>query len=139
MCEHSQSKQGGIPIALTAVGRHSVPAFINYNLTDDGLRHCVLVAKASMILYESDLASNIADVADALRQVKPDLIFVSWSDNFSSAKEKHEDPVSGTIALNPDVLRPLSRERIPDDRRKGITWQSPACLIYTSGQLVGVT
>lgn len=93
------------------------------------------MAKASIILYESDLANNIADVSDALRQAKPDLSFVSWSDNFSSTKEKREDPVRGSIALNPDVLRPLSRERVPDDRRKGLGWQSPACLIYTSGKV----
>lgn len=114
-----------------------MPAFINYNLTDDGLRHCVLVAKASMVLYESDLAANIADVADALRQSKSDMQFVSWADNFSKAQEKSADAVQGSVQLTPEALKAFSAERVPDERREGISWQDPACLIYTSGELEG--
>ncbi|KDE05315.1 hypothetical protein MVLG_04346 [Microbotryum lychnidis-dioicae p1A1 Lamole] len=128
------NKPAYVIIFLACLAIDVVPAFINYNLEDDGLRHCVSVAKAQMIIYESTLSASIAGVAEALRQTNPRLQFVNWVDNFSSGGEKAGAVIKDSVTLNlPKALDHMSRDRIPGKQRAGLTWQSPACLIYTSG------
>ncbi|GAA5822938.1 hypothetical protein JCM3770_002180 [Rhodotorula araucariae] len=105
-----------------------VPAFINYNLTGQSLAHCVAVAEPKLVLYESDLAASIADIAPSLGSAK----LVRWVDSFSKPFSG-EKGVQGEMVLDEGVLAQMSTERIPDERRSGIKWSSPCCLIYTSG------
>lgn len=116
-----------------------VPAFINYNLTDKGLEHCINVAKPKLVLYESDLAPAIADIAASLRTTNPALQFARWEDRFSAnggGKEKIAGGVDGEVRLDEGVLSRYSAERIPNERRSEIKWSSPCCLIYTSGSVL---
>lgn len=55
-----------------------------------------------------------------------------WVDTFSKGAAT-EKGVEGEMVLDEGVLQQMSTERIPDERRKGIKWSSPCCLIYTSG------
>lgn len=107
-----------------------VPAFINFNLTGQGLVHCVRVAEPKLVVYESDLAASISDVSN---QLGPGVKFVKWIDQFSNQSEKvARAVVDNEIRLDERVLSQFSDERIPNKYRKGITWQSPAVYIYTS-------
>ncbi|GAA6015954.1 hypothetical protein JCM11491_007124 [Sporobolomyces phaffii] len=119
---------------LACLAINVVPAFINFNLTGEGLIHCINVATPKLILYESDLTSSISEVADSLRSKNPSIKFVRWVDRFTrevGAIEKQA--IQDEIRLDESVLRQMSDKRIPDKHRKGITWQSPAVYIYTSG------
>ncbi|GAA5903126.1 hypothetical protein JCM8208_000458 [Rhodotorula glutinis] len=119
-------------IWLACLAIDVVPAFINYNLTGQGLAHCISVAAPKLVLFESDLAPAIADVAPSLdRSTK----LVRWVDTFSktSIAGGEKGGVDGEQVLDEAVLAQMSSERIPDERRKGIKWSSPCCLIYTSG------
>ncbi|TNY18949.1 putative bifunctional fatty acid transporter/acyl-CoA synthetase FAT1 [Rhodotorula diobovata] len=115
-------------IWLACLAIDVVPAFINYNLTGQGLAHCVAVAAPKLVLFESDLSPAIADVAASLGGAK----LVRWVDTFSKGAAT-EKGVEGEMVLDEGVLQQMSTERIPDERRKGIKWSSPCCLIYTSG------
>lgn len=110
-----------------------MPAFINYNLTDEGLAHCILVAKAKMIVYESDLSTSISEIVDHLRQKAPQTEFVRWVDRFSKSGEKVAD-VPGSSTIDDAELARQSPQDVDDKYRKGLDFQSPACLIYTSGK-----
>lgn len=113
----------------------SVPAFINYNLEGDGLRHCIAVSKAKMTIYESTLAPQISAVSGKLQESFPEMQFISWVDNFSTTPTEKAEAIKGEFVLNtPGDLNKFSKKKIADSERKGITWQSPNCLIYTSGQ-----
>jgi acyl-CoA synthetase (AMP-forming)/AMP-acid ligase II len=87
-----------------------------------------------MVLYESDLSTPIADITDSLLATSPNLQFVRWIDSFSKPTEKL-DGITNSFTLNEEVLAEMSTKRIDDSRRNGVGWQSPACLIYTSGEL----
>lgn len=59
-----------------------------------------------------------------------------WVDSFSKTASNgggEKGGVDSEQVLDEAVLAQMSSERIPDERRKGIKWSSPCCLIYTSG------
>ncbi|GAA5977527.1 hypothetical protein JCM10908_005002 [Rhodotorula pacifica] len=122
-------------IWLACLAIDVIPAFVNYNLTDKGLEHCIAIAKPRLVLFDADLASPIATVAPSLSQSLPSLRFIRWVDSFYSGSpgEKSVSVSEGEIVLTEAELSQCSTERVPDERRKGITWHSPCVLIYTSG------
>lgn len=123
-------------IWLACIQIDVIPAFINFNLVGDGLAHCISVAGAKLVLFDDDLAANVRDVAQAIREKQPETRFARWRDEFNVG-EKGGAAVPGELVVDAAVLRQMSGDRIPDERRKGITWQSPLCFIYTSGTSVG--
>lgn len=116
-----------------------IPAFINYNLTDKGLTHCISVAKPRLVVFDADLAAPIADIASDLANAHSDLRFVRWVDEFYSGSPGEKsislpDEVSAKeVVLTEAELSRCSASRVPDERRNGITWHSTCMLIYTSG------
>mgnify|MGYP001587021408 FL=1 len=86
------------------------------------------MATSKLVLYESDLSSSIAEIAPALKNQK----LVRWFDSYSSPSEKVEY-VEGALTLDEVTLSRSSTERIGDEWRRGVGWQDPACLIFTSG------
>ncbi|BGP33857.1 hypothetical protein JCM10296v2_005663 [Rhodotorula toruloides] len=119
---------------LACLAIDNVPAFINYNLTGQGLAHCINVAGPPLVLYDSDYASPIAEISSSLSEKNPGIKFVRRCDRFNTGVgEKAQGGVEGEVRLDEGVLRQMSEKRIPDERRNGVTWQSPCCLIYTSG------
>lgn len=119
-------------IWLACQSLNIIPAFINYNLTGDGLSHCITVAAPKLVLFDADLAQNVRQVAPAVRAKVPGVRFAKWTDSFNLG-EKVGGAVDGELAIDAGTLRNMSTERIDDKFRKGITWQSPLCFIYTSG------
>ncbi|KAI1174813.1 acetyl-CoA synthetase-like protein [Nemania sp. FL0916] len=88
------------------------PAFINYNLTDDALCHCVQTANSVLLLVDPDAESN---VNEGVRKRLGDLRIELFSKEFISA------------AMAMDPVRP------PNKVRGGELGRDMAILIYTSG------
>lgn len=133
MCTHPLSLHHPDPHTHSGV-IISVPAFINFNLTGEGLVHCINVATPKLILYESDLTSSISEISSTLQTKIPQIKFVRWVDRFTkggSLGEK-EESIQGEVRLDEGTLSQMSDKRLSDKYRKGITWQSPAVYIYTS-------
>ena len=104
-------------------------------MTDKGLAHCISVAKPRLVIFDADLATPIADVAPGLHQSLPSLRFVRWVDSFYSGLpgEKSVSVSENETVLTEFELEGCSAERVPNERRNGITWKSACVLIYTSG------
>lgn len=143
-----------IIIWLACLAIDALPAFINYNLVEEGLTHCVTVSKAKILIYDSTYTTQISAATPLLLQALPSLQLVSWTDQFSTptksttsitettATSKFNDVITSNpsqllsnslISLNPSKLLLYPSTPIPNSRRSGLTWQSPAFLIFTSG------
>ncbi|GAA5864950.1 hypothetical protein JCM8547_004245 [Rhodosporidiobolus lusitaniae] len=122
-----------------------IPAFINFNLTSAALTHCITVASPKLVLYDSSLSAPISHIASELRdKLFPGKVkMVKWSDEWTKplsrsgekgeGEKEKEVEVEGETVLDDKTRKQFSSDRIPDERRSGIQWSSPACLIYTSG------
>lgn len=143
-----------IIIWLACLAIDALPAFINYNLVEEGLAHCVTVSKAKILIYDSTFTTQISAATPLLLQALPSLQLVSWTDQFSTptkaststtettATSKFDDVITSNpsqllsnslISLNASKLLLYPSTPIPNSRRSGLTWQSPAFLIFTSG------
>ncbi|GAA6031356.1 hypothetical protein JCM8097_005619 [Rhodosporidiobolus ruineniae] len=126
-------------VYLACLAIDVLPACLNYNLTGPSLAHCIKVAAPKLVLFDSDYSSPIASLSSQLRAELPkEPRFVRWVDRFCATgtgeKEKREgEEVEGETVLTEEIRARQGKERIPDERRSGIQWTSPACLIYTSG------
>ncbi|KAK4048158.1 hypothetical protein OIO90_005922 [Microbotryomycetes sp. JL221] len=121
-------------IWLACLSINVLPAFINYNLTDEGLAHCILVAKARLIIFESDYSTPISEVAQHIKQKAPHTEFVRWVDRFSAQDGEKVAEVADATTVDEATIARQSSDKIDPSYRKGIDFQSPACLIYTSGE-----
>lgn len=96
-------------MAIDAIG--AVTSFINYNLTGDGLVHCVRLCGARYMIYDTDVTSSVSAVGDAL------------------SKE-------GVTCL-PYSMESISKltdtSRLPPERQSDLVPEEPRGLIYTSG------
>ncbi|KAM0748143.1 putative bifunctional fatty acid transporter/acyl-CoA synthetase FAT1 [Meredithblackwellia eburnea MCA 4105] len=122
-------------IWLACLSISVIPAFINFNLVDKGLHHCINVVKSKLVLYDASLSSAIAPVAASL----PEPQFVRWTDHFSPLSSFEKDsvativPPSNYFTVTPELLSTFPTTRLPDTHRSGIKWLDPAVLIFTSG------
>ncbi|GAA5822582.1 hypothetical protein JCM11251_006385 [Rhodosporidiobolus azoricus] len=122
-------------IFLACLAIDVIPACLNYNLTSTALQHCITIAAPKLVLYESDLARSISEIAPRINNELAGgggVKYARWVDGFSDPGEKGQG-VDGEVILDEALLGRQSADRIPDERRKGVKWTSPACLIYTSG------
>ncbi|SPO25322.1 probable FAT1 - Long-chain fatty acid transporter [Ustilago trichophora] len=117
-----------------------IPAFINNSLTDNGLVHCVTVARAKLLVYEPYLEGPVSDVQDELLAKSPIENFICYHDGITPLDGDAEKPPSAVskplankIEFGPSDLLKYSAKRIPDKHRKDVTESSTAALIYTSG------
>ncbi|KAF2097327.1 long-chain fatty acid transporter-like protein [Rhizodiscina lignyota] len=92
-------------------GLGAVTAFINYNLTGEGLLHCIKISSARYMIYD-------ADVSSAVDPVKEDL------------KKSGFTP----IAYTPSFIASLNDfTPLPEERQFSMRPEEPRGLIYTSG------
>lgn len=104
------------------------PAFINYNLQGESLKHCISILDATLVVYDEDVADNVKALD---RSDLPKLY--EWRDGLSlTAKEKKSPRKSPGVVVDPDTWSTLSKERMPDSHRRNVQWKDPACYIYTS-------
>ncbi|RDW69911.1 hypothetical protein BP5796_08308 [Coleophoma crateriformis] len=88
------------------------PAFLNYNLSDKALAHCIRVSKTKLVLVDPDVQQNVTeDVKEAL----PGVTCVVFSSDLEA------EALSTAGVREPDECR-------REDKLRGI-----AVLIYTSG------
>lgn len=125
---HMPNKPAYPMIWLACLQLDVTPAFINFNLTGQGLAHCIKVSACKLVIYESDLSSSIAEIERDLVGLK----LVRWVDGFSSKTLRVEN-VAGALTLGEAQLAGMPTERFGDEWRKGVGWQDSACLIFTSG------
>ena len=104
----------------------AVPALINFNLTSKPLIHCITVADAKLLVFDSEIASNVEDVKEALSEAGIRSICVA--DNSPASAN-----VSWTECVSTDTLSKFSSERPPDSLRKGPVLTDMEMLMYTSG------
>ncbi|KAI8328442.1 hypothetical protein BC941DRAFT_444963 [Chlamydoabsidia padenii] len=106
-------------LAILKVG--AVAAFINNNLADDSLRHCIKVADAKMLLFDPKYKSQVATIAS-----RDDLpIMVAYG----------EDNVDLSFAFNLtlDVLAKYPDTDVDEGLIRNTSETDKAMLIYTSG------
>jgi len=115
-----------IEIWLSFMAIGVTPAFINYNLQGDALKHCIDVSKASRILVDTDYVENVQKI-----ELDKEIKRYIWSDDMSKG-EKPKEAKEFTV-ITADTYAKQSDERIPDKARAEIAWKDPICFIYTSG------
>ena len=111
-------------IGLLCIG--AVPALINFNLTSKPLLHCVTVADAKLLIFDSEIADKVEVIKDSLSEAGIRSICLvdpqAPADNLSWAESLHETTISSQ-----------SSERPPDSLRTGRALTDMEMLMYTSG------
>lgn len=106
-------------IGLWSIG--ACPAFINYNLRGEPLKHCIKISTARLLFVDEALRENLSPSIE------------EWVADWDGSKAWK--PVK-TIFLTPQVDLEISSaqgRRPPDDLRNGVASHDMAALIYTSG------
>lgn len=106
-------------LAIWSLGAH--PAFINYNLTDKPLLHCVRTSTARLLLVDSEVRNSFS------REVLDELASTRFRDG--------KGPVE-VVFFTPEIESQIFRTegvREPDSSRSGAMGHMMANLIYTSG------
>ncbi|GAA5989279.1 hypothetical protein JCM11641_003860 [Rhodosporidiobolus odoratus] len=126
-------------VFLACLAVDIVPAFINTNLTDKALSHCLSIANPKVIIFDTALSQPLSAVSQSLSASLAGVRFVRYTDQYSymELEEKRgklaEVPIEGELKIDEKVLAGFSGDKVPNERRSGVRWDSPACLIYTSG------
>lgn len=103
-----------------------IPAFLNYNLRDKSLEHCIKISNPSAIIFDDAFTSAITDISTSLLSelpLKPLYLSVS-----SSEKAGIVDMVINAAALEQFTTTPVL-----DEIRSGININDHLLSIYTSG------
>lgn len=105
---------------LWAIG--ATPAFLNYNLADAPLLHCLKVSTARYLLFDDEVAANVSTIKDQLASVPITAIChkeaagVDWATNIGPADFARQSTAQPPVARR-------NKQKVTD----------PAHLIYTSG------
>ncbi|KAF2189819.1 long-chain fatty acid transporter-like protein [Zopfia rhizophila CBS 207.26] len=95
--------------ALDAIG--AVTSFVNWNLTGEGLVHCVKLCESRYLITDQDVRNNVEPCREQLEE--------------RGLKIKYYDPQFFSSLTNTTP--------IPDSRRESVTIESIRGLVYTSG------
>jgi acyl-CoA synthetase (AMP-forming)/AMP-acid ligase II len=116
-------------LSFQAIG--VAPAFINYNLTGESLKHCISISGAETVLFDPDVEENVSKVEKELDGKKLYL----WLDGLSKAGEgERSKRPSGWTVVSQDSYRDLDSWTLPHKpHREGIQWKTPIVYIFTSG------
>ncbi|KAI8093581.1 uncharacterized protein BX664DRAFT_330018 [Halteromyces radiatus] len=111
--------------AILKIG--AVAAFINNNLTEDSLWHCIKVAEAKILIFDPKYETQVSTI---LSKVPPFLSMYTYGE----ATQYDEFPsFSFAPSLTPSVLANYSDDDVSEDYIKRTTENDRAMLIYTSG------
>lgn len=100
----------------------AIPSFINNNLTDVPLLHCLKISTARLLILDPACVANIEPYAD---KIKGELGMEMWS---YGAKD---DAVSVCEPLTERALKMYGEENLSDEFIKGTKQHDIAILIYT--------
>ncbi|CAO3597299.1 unnamed protein product [Absidia cylindrospora] len=111
-------------LAILKVG--AVAAFINNNLSEDSLLHCVKVADAKMLIFDPKYEQQVATIVSETSYLEK----VAYGE----ATEQDElPPLPFASSLTPSVLQQYSDADLSDDLIRNTSDTDKAMLIYTSG------
>ncbi|KAI8975640.1 hypothetical protein BDF20DRAFT_914530 [Mycotypha africana] len=113
-------------LAISKIG--AVPSFINTNLTDDPLLHCIKISNTKVFIFDPVYKAQVLPIVESCRQLKVDLIAYG-----ESTFEYELSPLTFATTLTPNVLSHFSDSDTNEDCLKGVDPSDPAYLIYTSG------
>ncbi|KAI9807958.1 MAG: hypothetical protein M1825_005264 [Sarcosagium campestre] len=107
-------------LALWSIG--AIPAFINYNLTDDALRKCLQTSTARLVLIEEEVARSMPP--ESLAALESCLV----------GGEAHSPMKVVVVDAQVEALvASMKPVRQPDSLRAGAVPSGMSMLIYTSG------
>ncbi|RUS16379.1 hypothetical protein BC937DRAFT_91279 [Endogone sp. FLAS-F59071] len=109
-------------LAILKIG--AIPGFINNNLTDVPLLHCLKTSTARLLIFDPACVANIEPYVDKIRG---DLGIEIWS---YGAKD---DALSFCEPLTERTLKMYGEENLSDEFIRGTKQHDIAMLIYTSG------
>ncbi|KAI9483146.1 MAG: hypothetical protein EXX96DRAFT_557032 [Benjaminiella poitrasii] len=113
-------------LAISKIG--AVPSFINTNLSDDSLFHCIKIANTKLFLFDPIYEAQVATIIESCREINVNLF--SYGEG---TQETELAPLSFAPTLTPSVLSRFSEKDTSEEFLKGIQPSDPAYLIYTSG------
>ena len=112
-------------LGLSKIG--VIPALINYNLKQKALLHTVQVANSKAIIYGVELASQVSEIIQPLKNGS--VLFPTFSSGNPSHKQAS---VPGTVDLN-EALGSASKDPVPKEIQDSIGFKEKLLYIYTSG------
>jgi len=110
-------------LGLLSIG--AVPALINFNLTSNSLLHCITIADAKLLLFDSEIAPNIHGIKDALS--------TSGIRHICLVDPTDSVDLSWTECLHDADIAAQSAARPPDSLRAGAQMTDMEMLLFTSG------
>ncbi|CAO3638255.1 unnamed protein product [Cunninghamella echinulata] len=112
-------------LAIVKIG--AVAAFINHNLSDDSLLHCVTIVNSKLLLFDPVYKDQVATIVD---RIPSTLKLVAYGE-----ETEKDDYGSLPFAeyLSPSVLSNCSSSDVSEDCIQKTTPLDIAMLIYTSG------
>ncbi|KAI9012958.1 hypothetical protein BC832DRAFT_528531, partial [Gaertneriomyces semiglobifer] len=106
-------------LAINKIG--GVAAFINTNLQNKALAHCLTISNCVMVIYHSTLAANVHPVASSttVNGKLPQLAV------FGGQGQPGD--------ITPQMLAEYATSSVPENLKAQVSIDDPAILIYTSG------
>lgn len=108
--------------AILKIG--AVAAFINNNLSEGSLLHCVKVADAKLLIFDPKYEQQVATIVSE----------TSYLEKFAYGEATEQDELSSlpfAPSLTPSVLQQYSDDDPSDDLIKNTSDTDKAMLIYT--------
>ncbi|RCH79094.1 hypothetical protein CU098_000328, partial [Rhizopus stolonifer] len=110
--------------AISKIG--ALPSFVNTNLVDQSLLHCVKIASSKMFIFDPIYEQQVSAIMDQC----PGIIFVAYGE---STEEYERSPLPFAQTLTPSALNTFPDSDTDEALIKGRKLTDPAYLIYTSG------
>lgn len=112
-------------IALFAISKiGALPSFVNTNLVDQSLLHCVKIASSKMFIFDPIYEQQVSAIMDQC----PGIIFVAYGE---STEEYERSPLPFAQTLTPSALNTFPDSDTDEALIKGRKLTDPAYLIYT--------
>lgn len=105
---------------LWAIG--VTPAFMNFNLSDASLLHCVKVSTSRFLIFDDEVTDKVATIKEQLK-----------TENLLPICHKEEAGADWCQNITPAELETQSSARPDNKYRNGPKQTDPSVLIYTSG------
>ena len=113
-------------LGLLSIG--AVPALINFNLTSNPLLHCITVADAKTLIFDSQIADKVEPIKQSLQEHSI-RSFVVIDPSFAGRVVD----LSWAESISQQQIMSQSTERPPDSLRSGMNLSDMEMVMYTSG------
>lgn len=111
-------------LAISKIG--GIPSFINTNLSEDPLLHCIKIANAKLFLFDPVYEPQVATVKDACQELNARLVAYG-----ETTFESELPPLSIAPTLTQSTLARFSTEDTSEELIRDVQSADAAYLIYT--------